>query len=230
MVTREHATCEVAIDFVVLTVREEALQVLVITRGNEPFAGRPALPGGFVRTGEDLHEAAVRELHEETALSGEDWRLQQFKSYGRPDRDPRGRVISMAYLAMMPDLPMPTAGTDASGADWVPVEKAAGTLAFDHDQILADAVEEARQRLEFTTEATKFCPPEFTMGDLRSIYEVVWGRTLDPRNFSRKVLNTDGFVEPTGEKRAPDTGRPAALHRAGPATRLNPPILRSAAT
>jgi 8-oxo-dGTP diphosphatase len=101
------------------------------------------------------------------------------------------------------------------------------SLAFDHDGILADAVERARERLETTTLATAFCGPEFTIGELRAVYEVVWGRDLDPRNFSRKVLNTDGFVEATGGKRAPDTGRPAALYRRGGARVLNPPLLRA---
>jgi 8-oxo-dGTP diphosphatase len=138
-------------------------------------------------------------------------------------------VVSVAYLAIMPDLPLPVAGSDASAAAWVSVDKVRGSLAFDHDRILDDAVEQARRRLEFTTLATAFCPPEFTIGDLRSVYEVVWGEMLDPRNFSRKVIHTAGFVEPTGTKRLPATGRPAALYRAGEATTLNPPILRAAA-
>ncbi|MBU2668206.1 NUDIX hydrolase [Actinoplanes bogorensis] len=226
MKTRDHAQLEIAADLVVLTVREAALQVLVITRGKKPFLGRHALPGGFVREGEDIDDAAARELKEETGLDRID--LEQFAVYGKPERDPRGRVVSVSYLAIMPDLPLPTAGSDASGAGWVAVDKVRGSLAFDHDRILDDAVERARRRLELTTVATKFCPDEFTIGDLRSVYEIVWGETLDPRNFSRKVINTDGFVEPTGGKRMPATGRPAALYRAGAATTLNPPILRTA--
>ena len=227
MKTRDHAQLEIAADLVVLTVREGALQVLVITRGQKPFLGRPALPGGFVREGEDLDDAAKRELNEETGLDGDTLGLEQFAVYGKPKRDPRGRVVSVAYLAIMPDLPLPTAGSDASGAGWSTVDQVRGSLAFDHDAILTEAVERARRRLELTTMATKFCPPEFTIGDLRSVYEIVWGQTLDPRNFSRKVINTDGFVEPTGDRRMPATGRPAALYRAGPATTLNPPILRT---
>jgi ADP-ribose pyrophosphatase YjhB (NUDIX family) len=225
--TRDHAELRIAVDLAILTVREGALQALVITRGHAPFAGQPALPGGFVRKDEDLDAAAVRELREETRLDGGDLHLEQFAVYGEPHRDPRGRVVSVAYLAIMPDLPLPVAGSDASAAAWVTVDKARGSLAFDHDKILDDAVERARQRLEFTTLATAFCPPEFTIGDLRSVYEVVWGEELDPRNFSRKVINTPGFVEPTGTKRLPATGRPAALYRAGPATMLNPPVLRA---
>jgi 8-oxo-dGTP diphosphatase len=224
---RDHAQLRIAVDLAILTVREGTLQALVITRGNEPFVGQPALPGGFVRTGEDIGAAAVRELGEETGLDGGKLHLEQFAVYGDPERDPRGRIVSVSYLAIMPDLPLPTAGSDASSAGWVPVDKVRGSLAFDHDRILDDAVERARRRLELTTLATAFCPAEFTIGDLRSVYEVVWGKPLDPRNFSRKVINTEGFVEPTGTKRTPPTGRPAALYRAGPATSLNPPIMRT---
>ena len=227
MIERDHAQLRIAVDLAILTVREGSLQVLIIARGNKPFAGRPALPGGFVRTGEDLGDAAVRELGEETRLDGGELHLEQFAVYGEPDRDPRGRVVSVAYLAIMPDLPIPTAGSDARSASWRPVDEVRGTLAFDHDRILDDAVERARRRLELTTLATAFCPPAFTIGDLRNVYEVVWGEQLDPRNFSRKVIHTDGFVEPTGEKRMPEIGRPAALYRRGKATSLNPPILRS---
>ncbi|MEV6348431.1 NUDIX domain-containing protein [Actinoplanes sp. NPDC051851] len=230
MTSRDHAVVRLALDLAILTVREGALQVLTVTRGNEPFRGRPALPGGFLRDGEDLHAAAVRELREETALDGGAMHLEQLSVYGAPDRDPRGRIISVAYLAIVPDLPAPTAGSDAVAAAWLPVAAIRGGLAFDHDRILDDAVERARSRLEFTTLATAFCAPVFTIGDLRTVYEVVWGQSLDPRNFSRKVLSTVGFVEATDEKRNPLVGRPAALYRRGDRTVLNPPILRGAAT
>jgi 8-oxo-dGTP diphosphatase len=226
MTGRDHQLLRLAVDLAVLTVREDRLEALVITRANEPFRGRHALPGGFIRDGEDLPDAAVRELGEETGLDGRKLHLEQLAAYGTPDRDPRGRVVSVAYLAMMPDLPIPTAGSDASSAMWAPVEDVAGKLAFDHDRILADAVERVRTLLEYTTLATAFCPPSFTIGDLRGVYEVVWGGPIDPRNFSRKVMHTEGFVEPTGEKRVPEIGRPAGLFRRGSAKTLNPPILR----
>jgi len=229
-IDRGHETLRLAVDLVILTVRDHALQVLLIDRGNPPYLGQPALPGGFLRQYEDLLGAAVRELGEETGLDGSTLHLEQLAVYGDPKRDPRGRVVSVAHLAIMPALPLPTAGSDARAAGWWPVTEAHGTLAFDHDQILNDAVERARTRLEHTTLATAFCPTAFTIGDLRDVYEVVWGETLDPRNFSRKVTHTVGFLEPTGEKRVPEVGRPAALYCAGPATMLNPPILRSSAT
>lgn len=230
MTARAHLRLRVAVDLAILTVRKETLQVLIVERANAPYQGQEALPGGFLRDGEDLLAAACRELQEETALNADDLHLEQLATYGAPERDPRGRVVSVAYLALAPDLEVPTAGSDARAARWAPVGEVGERLAFDHNAILADAVERARGRLEYTTLATAFCGPAFTMGDLRAVYEVVWGRSLDPRNFSRKVINTDGFVEPTGDKRTAEIGRPAALYRKGGATALNPPIMRGGLT
>jgi len=230
LTTRARAVVQLTVDLVILTVREARLQVLLVVRGNEPYRDQLALPGGFVRKGEDILDAARRELAEETsldgALDGTPLHLEQLRTYGAPERDPRGRIVSVAHLAIAPDLPVPVAGTDARSARWEPVESARH-LAFDHDQILADGVERARSKLEYTTLATAFCRETFTIGELRQVYEVVWGQTLDPRNFNRKVTGTDGFVVPTGEKRIPETGRPASLYRPGPATTLSPPMLRA---
>jgi len=228
MTARDHLQLRLAVDLAILTVREDRLHVLVIERGKAPFAGQVALPGGFLRAGEDLADTAVRELAEETGLDGTVLHLEQLAAYGAADRDPRGRVVSVAYLAIAPDLPIPTAGSDARSARWAAVDDVRGTLAFDHDKILDDAIERARARLEFTTLAAAFCGPTFTVGDLRNVYEVVWNVSLDPRNFSRKVANSDGFIRPTGAKRIPETGRPAALYERGPAQTLNPPLMRNA--
>jgi ADP-ribose pyrophosphatase YjhB (NUDIX family) len=229
MIDRKHLSVGLTVDLVILTVREDLLHVLVVERANEPFRGWLALPGGFLRAGEDLREAAERELGEETGLDGKSLHLEQVATYGAPDRDPRGRVVSVAYLAIAPDLPAPTAGSDARGARWAPADQARDELAFDHGKILDDAVERARTRLEFTTVATAFCGDTFTIGDLRRVYEVVWGVPVDPRNFSRKVTHTEGFIEATGGRRQPETGRPAMLYRRGPAQVLNPPLLRNGA-
>jgi 8-oxo-dGTP diphosphatase len=226
MIDREHLLLYLTVDIAILTVREGLLHVLVVERAHDPYEGHTALPGGFLRAGEDLREAAERELAEETGLDGKVLHLEQLATYGAPDRDPRGRVVTVAYLAIAPNLPIPEAGSDARAAQWEPASTVRGTLAFDHGQILDDAIERARTHLEFTTLAAAFCDKEFTIGDLRHVYEVVWGMQLDPRNFSRKVTNTEGFVEPTGTKRIPETGRPAALYRRGPAQTLNPPLLR----
>ncbi|MFI7550256.1 NUDIX hydrolase [Verrucosispora sp. WMMD703] len=220
------------VDLVVLTVRDDQLQVVLIERGKDPFRGRLALPGGFVRSNEDIDEAAVRELAEEAGLDGRQLHLEQLRTYATPGRDPRGRVASVAYLALAPDLPIPVAGTDARNARWAPIDSVIdrpNALAFDHDRILADGVERARAKLEYTTLATAFCLPTFTISDLRRVYEVVWSTTIDARNFHRKVVNAENFLAPTGGKRASEVGRPAALYRAGGATVLYPPMLRSSA-
>jgi 8-oxo-dGTP diphosphatase len=223
------APFHIAVDLTILTIRGERLVVLLIERGKEPFLGKLALPGGFVRDGEDLPDAAVRELREETGLDGRALHLEQVKTYAAPGRDPRGRIASVSYLAIAPDLPAPVAGTDAATASWEAVEYSGidpGRLAFDHDQILHDAVERARAKLEYTPLAAAFCQEHFTIGDLRAVYEAVWGVSLDPRNFHRKVTGVAGFVERIGQERRPRTGRPATLYRAGDADLLHPPMLR----
>lgn len=236
----------VTVDLVVLTVRRHALCALVVRRGESPYQGRWALPGGFVRGDEDLEDAAARELTEETGLrthtpEGQDAgaHLEQLATYGDPQRDPRMRVVSVAHLVLAPDLPSPTAGGDARSARWAPVDTLFGTtdgpawegeqqapLAFDHDRILLDGVERARSKIEYSSLATAFCPSEFTVGELRRVYEAVWGVVLDPRNFHRKVTGTPGFLVPTGGTTTRQGGRPAQLFRAGGATLLNPPMLR----
>lgn len=217
----------VTVDVVVLTLRAEALHALVVRRSAEPFQGRWALPGGFVDEGEDLEAAAVRELREETAISSP-LRLEQLKTYGDPERDPRHRVVSVAWLAVLPDGPEPTAGTDAAEAQWQPVETLSGRgrLAFDHSQILADGVERARSKLEYSNLALAFVGSEFTIADLRRVYETVWGKPLDAGNFHRKVTGASGLVEPTGRLRAQVRGRPAELYVAGAAETVHPPLTR----
>jgi 8-oxo-dGTP diphosphatase len=209
----------VAVDLVVLTVRDGILCVLLRERPAKPFAGELALPGGFVQGREDLLDAAGRELAE-TGLAIQGHHLEQLASYADPDRDPRGRVLTVGHLALVPDLPEPP----GEGA-WWPVVKV-DVLAFDHLQILADGVERARAKLEYTTLAAAFCPPEFTISQLRRVYEAVWDTSPDPRNFSRKVTHTPGFLEPTGTKVSGGRGRPGQLFRRGPATALHPPMLR----
>ncbi|TLW91426.1 NUDIX hydrolase [Saccharomonospora piscinae] len=220
----------IAVDLVILTLRSNQLHVLLVQRGIEPFRGAPALPGGFLNNdGEDIAVAAARELKEEADLEASRLHLEQLGAYGKPDRDPRGRVLSIAYLAIAPGLPEPVAGTDAAAATWTPVEPVLSgrlTLAFDHQQIVLDGVERARTKLEHSALATAFCEDEFTIAELQRVYEAVWGLRLDPRNFYRKVQRTDGFIVPAGSNRRTTNGRPARLFSAGPRTVLHPPIAR----
>jgi 8-oxo-dGTP diphosphatase len=223
----DHPAFAVTVDLVALTVRNDELQILLVTRGEEPYRGRMALPGGFVQIDEDLPDAAARELAEETGVRRVPGHLEQLGTYGSPKRDPRMRVVSVAYLAMAPELPDPVAGSDASAAQWVPVRRATNSrLAFDHSRILSDGTERARAKLEYTSLATAFCPPTFTISQLRRVYESVWGVELDPRNFHRKVTGTPGLLVDTGETVTEGPGRPATLYRGGGATELTPPLTR----
>ena len=218
----------VTVDLVVLTVRDAAFKVLGVKRSEEPFRGRWALPGGFVRPREDLQQAAERELEEKAGLKPGAVHLEQLASYGAPDRDPRMRTVTVAHLALAPDLPTPVAGGDAAAAEWLPVDgllRSKTKLAFDHAQILRDGVERARAKLEYTPLAASFCPREFTVADLRRVYEIVWGASLDPRNFHRKVTGTPDFLVPLRRTRT-EVGRPAGLFRLGKAAQLYPPMLR----
>lgn len=219
-----------AVDLVILTLRDSCLQVLLVERGGEPYKGALALPGGFLQHAEeDIAIAAHRELAEEADLNIETLRLEQLGVYGDPGRDPRGRVVSVAYLAIAPRLPEPVAGTDAASAGWRPAgEVLSGglELAFDHRRIIEDGVDRARVKLEHSSLATAFCGPVFTISDLQEVYEAVWGISLDPRNFYRKVQKTDGFIVAAGSARKPTTGRPARLFKAGPREILYPPMVR----
>jgi 8-oxo-dGTP diphosphatase len=220
----------VSVEVVLLTLRAGRLCVLVIQR-DEPSSARSwALPGGFVGPDEDLDTSARRQLAEETGVATAG-HLEQLYTYGDPGRDPRVRVVAVAYLALLPNLPSPEPPRRGLQARWWPVEDLGSpdgpTLAFDHPRIVADGVERARSKLEYSPLAVAFCEEPFTLGDLRRVYEAAWGVTLDAPNFRRKVLSTPDFVVPVGAVSSPrGGGRPAQLYRRGTATALHPPLLR----
>lgn len=229
-VRRPRVAAQLTADIVIFTIRSEQLQVLLVRRGQSPHCGELALPGGFVRPGESLEDTAERELREETGLQDAEIRLEQLHTYSLPGRDPRGMVVSTAFLAVRPNLPEVTGASDASEADWVEVEEslweANRGLAFDHGEILRRGLEHIRSQLEQTTIATEFCDDLFTITDLRKVYEAVWGYELNAGNFHRKVAETAGFVVKTNKVRRSGPGKPPTLFRRGPAGILEPPMLR----
>ena len=210
----------VSVDLVILTVRQSRLCALVWRRHAGPHQGLWALPGGFIRLEEDLPGTAARVLAERAGLPDAPVHLEQLRTYGYPDRDPRQRVVSVAYLGLAPDLPAP----EQPQMSWQPVRDLT-ELAFDHQRILRDGVERARAKLEYTSLGAAFCRDEFTVAELRRVYEIVWDTRLDPRNFHRKVTGAQRFLVETGSASS-SGGRPAQLYRRGDTELLHPPMLR----
>lgn len=220
----------VTVDVVILTMADGVLHVLLIRRGQEPFEGMWAIPGGFKRPDETLDEAARRELSEETGVDVPSL-LTQFGAYGDPGRDPRMNVVTVAYLAVLRDVGAIVAGTDAADAALVPASEILEErleLAFDHLRIVRDAVERVRVELEVSGIATAFVGTTFTMAELRAVYEAIWGVQLDAANFRRSLVGVNGWVIPTGRtaRPGPGGGRPAELYRAGRAWNHGAPIQR----
>lgn len=218
----------VTVDVVILTMSVGRLCVLLVRRGVAPFEGMWAIPGGFKRPTETLDAAATRELAEETGVDSASL-LKQFGAYGDPGRDPRMNVVTVAYLAVLRDVKGIVAGSDAEAAALISVSDALNgktELAFDHAQIVRDAVERVRVDLEQTGIATAFVGPTFTMAELRAVYEAAWGVHLDGANFRRRILGESGWVIPTGRRARPGStgGKPAELFRAGRMWKLGGPI------
>ena len=199
----------VTVDIVIFTIRDERLHVLLVKRGIPPFAGRWAIPGGFVLEDESLEDAALRELREETGVA--DVYLEQLYSFGDPARDPRGRVVTIAYYALISaDRALPVAGTDVAEARWCAVENLP-ELAFDHRKIIDYAIERLRNKLEYTTVGFQLLPATFTLSELQAVYQAILGRRLDKRNFRRKLAIL-GILSPTRQVRR-GVGKPARLYR-----------------
>lgn len=200
----------VSVDVAVFTVTDGRLAVVLIRRAAWPHAGKWALPGGFVGIDESLKRAAWRELREETGLKA--GFLEQLGAFGRPDRDPRERVITVVYIAMVAAERVElAAGSDASDARLFCLDELP-ELAFDHARILRHATERLRERLDTAAVARRLMPERFTLPELQRACEAVGGAQIDKRNFRKKLAALD-LVEPTGELRRDGAHRPAQLFR-----------------
>lgn len=201
----------VTVDVVIFSLIADQLQVLLVRRKQWPFSGMWAIPGGFVRMEESLEAAAARELEEETGVR--DVYIEQLYTFGDPDRDPRTRVITVAYFALVPAtaVEQPRAGSDAAATAWFPLDDLP-QLAFDHAQILDYALERLQYKLEYTVVGFELLPDLFTLPELQHAYELILGEALDKRNFRRKILEA-GILEDSGELKREGEGRPARLYR-----------------
>lgn len=208
--TYEYPRAALTVDCVVFGFDEGELNVLLIERGLEPFKGRWALPGGFVRVDETLDAAARRELQEEAGLSN--IFLEQLYSFGEINRDPRERVVSVAYYALVKLTEHAAkAATDAANAQWFPMSKVP-KLAFDHAKILGTASERLKAKVRYQPIGFELLPPKFTLSQLQHLYETVLGTELDKRNFRKKVLSF-GLLVPLRETQMLGRHRPAQLFR-----------------
>ncbi len=201
----------VAVDLVIFTVMENELKVLLIKRGREPFVGMWSLPGGFVRIHESLERAALRELEEETGVK--EVYLEQLYTFGEPKRDPRGRVISVTYFALVDSTkikPFVTGSEQIQNVQWVSIDKLP-RLAFDHTAIIKYALKRLRYKLEYTAVGLELLPKLFTLTDLQKLYEIILDEKLDKRNFRKKILSM-GIVEATRHYKK-GAHRPALLYR-----------------
>jgi 8-oxo-dGTP diphosphatase len=181
----------VTTDCVIFGFDGERLQVLLIERGIEPFKGKWAFPGGFIKMDESAEEGALRELREETGLDNA--YIEQFHTFSDPNRDPRERVITIAYLALV-RLQEVKAGDDAAAASWFPIDEIP-SLAFDHDFILRMATQRLREQIHFQPIGFELLPKKFTIKELQSLYEAILGINFDRRNFSKKMLHLEILTE-----------------------------------
>ncbi|HEY7180670.1 MAG TPA: NUDIX domain-containing protein [Blastocatellia bacterium] len=199
----------VTVDLVIFTIAEDDLKVLLIRRGQEPFKGRWALPGGFVDIDESLERAAARELQEEVGVTNV--YLEQLYTFGDPKRDPRGRVISVSYFALVDaERQRIVAASDAAEAQWHSVFDTP-KLAFDHAKILDYAVWRLRNKIEWTTVGYELLPKKFTLSELQRVYEIILQRPVDKRNFRKKIM-AQGQVVELNETRSDVAHRPARLY------------------
>ena len=207
--TYEHPHPAVTVDIVVFTIAEGELKVLLIRRDAAPFEGSWALPGGFVEMNESLRRAAWRELREETGLNAA--YLEQLQAFGHPDRDPRERVITVAYVALIPYERFDVqAASDARDARLFNLETLP-ELAFDHPRILRRACQRVKEKLSDPIIALQLVGKSFTLSELQRVHELILGKPLDKRNFRKKIL-AEGLIEATGDERRSGPHRPARLY------------------
>lgn len=198
----------IASDVVILTVRDGVLQVLCIQMQKAPFTGKWAVPGGLVRPTESVDHGADRLLAEKAGLH--DVYLEQLYTFGRVNRDPFGRVVSVAYFALVPSDHLQLRTTkEYAGVRWFPVRKLPA-MAYDHAEIVQTAVQRLQAKLGYTNIVFSLLPKAFTLSELQHVYEVIIGKSFDKRNFRKKVLGLK-LVRPTGQKRVGEANRPAHL-------------------
>jgi len=199
----------VAVDMVIFTIKDDALKVILVKRAIPPFKGKWAIPGGFVKINESLEEAAKRELMEEAGV--DEVYLEQLYTFGEPKRDPRGRVISVSYFALVNSSGINLkASTDATEAEFFSAYNLP-ELAFDHEKILKYALQRLKWKMEYTTVAFSLLPEKFTLTELQNAYEIVFHKKFDERNFRKKILAL-GMIKDTGELRGGLSHRPAKLY------------------
>ncbi len=203
----------VTVDVLMMSLRQRDLQTLLIKRRAWPFENTWAIPGGFVNMDESLEAAAKRELQEKTGV--QDVYLEQLYTFGDPGRDPRTRVITVVYFALLDSERLQVkVASDAADVDWFSVYELP-PLAFDHEKILQYALSRLRGKLDYTTIAFNLLPEQFTLRELQRVYEIILHKRMDKRNFRKKILAT-GILEDTGAKKMEGTHRPARLHRFNP--------------
>lgn len=208
--TYQHPHPAVTTDIAIFTIRQEALKVLLVKRALPPHQGEWALPGGFINPDESLEQGARRELEEETGVSGV--YLEQLYTFGQPDRDPRERVITVAYFALIPsDKIEIRAASDAEGVGWFGIDELP-PLAFDHEEILDLAHDRLAAKLDYSTIAFQFMPKDFTLSELQQVYELILRGPIDKRNFRKRILSL-GLIRETGKERKSGAHRPAKLYR-----------------
>ncbi len=204
----DYPSPSVAVDIIVFTINENQLKVLIVKRNESPFKNKWAIPGGFVRIKESIEEAAARELKEETGVTEE--YLEQLYTFGNPDRDPRGRVISVSYMGLInSENTKLKADTDVSEAKFFPISSLP-KLAFDHDKILKYALKRLRWKFEYTTVGFSMLPKKFTMSQLQDLYEIIFNKKFDKRNFRKKILSLN--ILETEEIKKDVSHRPPQLY------------------